>query len=169
MRTAGSQGGKDVPFPGEMLAKGKPVCTVLARGATRETCYTRLVAQTDTLKKERSMPEGKLLLITGRSTKQGTGLNRGKDSREYQEAVRTLEMNREDMARFGLREGDLVKIKTLYGEATFTCRQEKLPKGMAFVAYGSLSSRLVGGETHASGMPDAKGLEVEVVRLPEGD
>lgn len=115
------------------------------------------------------MSEGKLILITGRSTKQGTGLNRGKDSREYQEAVRTLEMNREDMARFGLRDGDLVKIKTRYGEATFTCRQEKLPKGMAFVAYGPLSSGLVSGETHATGMPDSKGFEVEVVHLPRGE
>lgn len=44
---------KDVPFPGEILTKGKPVCTVLAHGATRETCYTRLVAQTDALKRER--------------------------------------------------------------------------------------------------------------------
>ena len=43
---------KDVPFLGEMLAKGKPVCTVLVYGVTRETCYTRLVAQTDALKGE---------------------------------------------------------------------------------------------------------------------
>jgi formylmethanofuran dehydrogenase subunit B/formylmethanofuran dehydrogenase subunit D len=111
------------------------------------------------------MPDGKLILIAGRSTKQGTGLNMGKDSPEYREAVSTLEMNREDMTRFGLQDGDTVKIKTLYGEATVQCRGGELPKGMAFIAYGPMSSKLMGGETHASGMPNSKGFEVELERV----
>ena len=108
------------------------------------------------------MPDGKLILIAGRSTRQGMGLNVGKDSEGYQEAVTTLEMSQTDMAKFGLRDGDTVKLKTLYGEATVKCRGQELPEGLAFIAYGPASSRLIGGETHASGMPGSKGFEVEL-------
>lgn len=108
------------------------------------------------------MPDRKLVLIAGRSTKQGTGVNVGKDSPEYREAVTTLEMNPEDMTRFGLQDGDTVKLKSAHGEALAQCRGAELPEGMAFIAYGPVSSRLMGGETHASGMPDSKGFVVEI-------
>jgi predicted ATP-grasp superfamily ATP-dependent carboligase len=35
---------RDVPFPGETIPKGHPVCTVFARGATPDGCYRGLVA-----------------------------------------------------------------------------------------------------------------------------
>lgn len=111
------------------------------------------------------MPDGKLILIAGRSLKQGTGLNKGKDSPEYREAVTTVEMNGGDMTRLGLQDGEWVKIKTSHGEATVQCRRAELPEGMAFIAYGPLSSGLIGAETHASGMPDSKGFEVEMERV----
>jgi len=37
-----------------------------------------------------------------------------------------------------------------------------LPAGILFIAYGDLSSRLMGGDTHGSGMPTSKGLDVEL-------
>jgi formylmethanofuran dehydrogenase subunit D len=36
---------------------------------------------------------------------------------------------------------------------------------LAFIAYGPVSSQLMGEETHASGMPNSKGFEVEVERV----
>ena len=44
----------------------------------------------------------KLILIPGRTMKQGTGTNIGKESDEYQKAVTTIEMNRDDMVRLGV-------------------------------------------------------------------
>ncbi len=108
------------------------------------------------------MPDAKLTLITGRSTKQGTGISTGKDRADYQEATTILELSPADMARFGLKDGDRVTLTTGYGEATVQCRQEDLPEGLAFMAFGPATSALIGGETHASGMPDTKGIEVEV-------
>jgi formylmethanofuran dehydrogenase subunit D len=111
------------------------------------------------------MPDGKLTLITGRSSKQGTGISHGKDRAEYQEATTILELSPADMARFGLQDGDTVRLRTQSGEATVKCRSENLPEGLGFIAFGPATGQLVGGETHASGMPNTKGFEVELERV----
>lgn len=103
-----------------------------------------------------------MILITGRSTKQGTGISTGKAHPDYQEATHTLEMNPADMARLGVQPNDPVRLRTSVGETTVRCREADLPEGMAFLAYGPAASALIGGETWASGMPDTKGFEVEV-------
>ena len=106
-----------------------------------------------------------MLLIPGRSTKQGTGANAGKRSREYLDATGTLEMNQADMARLGLADGDSVRLRSAHGESILRCqgrKPEDLPAGLLFVAYGPRSSQLVGDDTHGTGMPDSKGIAVEV-------
>ncbi len=108
------------------------------------------------------MADGKLILITGRSTKQGTGISTGKGLAEYREATTVLDLSPTDMARLGLREGDSVRLRTRYGETTAKCRRQELPEGLAFMAFGPAAGRLIGSETHASGMPDTKGFEVEL-------
>ena len=108
------------------------------------------------------MPDSKLILITGRSTKQGVGISEGKSLTEYQKATTVLELSQADMARYGLRDGDTVRLKSRYGEATVQCRSEDLPAGMAFMAFGAATNQLVGSETYSTGMPDTKGLEIEL-------
>ena len=112
------------------------------------------------------MPEKKLILITGRSTKQGTGISIGKEKEDYQIATSILELNPADMQRFGLSEGQAVAIKTQFGEARAICKPEDVPQGLAFMAFGPATSHLVGGETHATGMPDSKGFEIELEKIP---
>ena len=111
------------------------------------------------------MNSAKLILIPGRSLKQGTGLNMGKETPEYHRAVTTLEMNHDDMTRIGLQEGDKAKVKAAGGEAIVACKVADLPQGLAFISYGPASSQLMGSETHGSGMPNSKGFEVEVERV----
>jgi predicted ATP-grasp superfamily ATP-dependent carboligase len=43
---------RDVPFPGERIPRGHPVCTVFARGADSVMCYARLVAAASALERE---------------------------------------------------------------------------------------------------------------------
>jgi len=43
---------RDVPFPGDRIRRGHPVCTVFARGADSVTCYARLVAAASALERE---------------------------------------------------------------------------------------------------------------------
>ncbi len=108
------------------------------------------------------MAKTSLILITGRSTKQGTGISIGKGHSEYREATNVVELCRSDMERSGLHNGDHVKLKTEFGTADVSCRQGDVPEGLAFIAFGPACNRLVGGETYASGMPDSKHVRVEI-------
>lgn len=43
---------RDVPYPGESLEEGKPVCTILAAGESRADCLTRLIHRAKAIKGE---------------------------------------------------------------------------------------------------------------------
>jgi len=103
------------------------------------------------------------ILIPGRTSRQGTSLNEGKYTAEYIDEVNTLQVAPEDMRRLGLAEGDRVRVWNEVGEFTVPCRAAKggeLPPGLLFISYGDCSCRLMGAETHCSGMPDSKGMDV---------
>jgi formylmethanofuran dehydrogenase subunit D len=103
-----------------------------------------------------------LILITGRSTKQGTGISTGKQRPEYREATNVIELNQTDMACLGLRDEAHVRLKTEFGTSEVKCRRADVPEGLAFMAFGPACNRLIGGETYASGMPDSKHLKVDI-------
>ena len=99
---------------------------------------------------------------SGRSTKQGQQINVGKDSAEYKAIVTTMSMNSEDMKEAGITSGASVRVRSEFGEATFTCVEGKLPTGMIFCPYGPPTCRVMGTYTDGTGMPTSKGWEVEV-------
>ena len=101
----------------------------------------------------------------GRTTKQGQHINAGKDSAEYQAIVGTLNMHPDDMKEVGIASGASVRVRSEFGEATFTCVQGKVPQGMIFVPYGPPTCQLMGRSTDGTGMPTSKGWEVEVEPL----
>lgn len=106
-----------------------------------------------------------MILVPGRSSKQGTSLNAGKLKDEYLRVTSTVEMNADDMERMGLKDGDSVRLRTSIGETVARCKGRKpadLPAGLLFMAYGPPSSQLMGGDTAGSGMPISKNFEVEV-------
>jgi formylmethanofuran dehydrogenase subunit D len=108
------------------------------------------------------MPET-FILIPGRTAKQGTTLNEGKFTDGYLEEINTMQIAPEDMERLELNNGDLVKVWNEVGEIVVPCKTAKageLPPGLLFICYGDMSSRLMGGETHGTGMPDSKGMDV---------
>jgi formylmethanofuran dehydrogenase subunit D len=113
----------------------------------------------------------KMTLIGGRSSKQGTSLCAGKLGAEYLQVTSTVEMNVEDMARLGLSNHSMVRLRTPIGESVVRCKGREtkdLPPGILFMAYGPLSSELMAGDTAASGMPISKNLEVEVEPVTAG-
>ena len=105
------------------------------------------------------------ILIPGRTARQGTSLNEGKFTAAYVEETSTVQMAPEDMKRMGLKAGDRVRIRSEQGEVVIACQAAKageLPAGLLFLPYGDASSRLMGGDTHGTGMPNSKGIDVEV-------
>ena len=108
------------------------------------------------------MPD-EFLLIPGRTSKQGTTLNEGKYTEGYLAEINTVQIAPEDMERLGLAEGDHVRIWNDVGEVVIPCKKSKgdeLPPGILFISYGDKSCRLMGAETHGTGMPDSKALDV---------
>jgi formylmethanofuran dehydrogenase subunit D len=108
------------------------------------------------------------VLIPGRTSKQGCGISEGKFSEGYLSETSVLQVSPQDMGRLGLNEGDRVRLSSDSGAvevAVTAAKGGELPSGVLFIAYGDLSSRLMGGDTHGSGMPTSKGLDVTMERL----
>jgi formylmethanofuran dehydrogenase subunit D len=108
------------------------------------------------------------ILIPGRTSRQGTSLNEGKFTAAYVEETSTLQVCPDDMKRLGLKNGDRVRLRSEQGQVELPCqaaRAGELPPGVLFLPYGDLSSRLMGGDTHGTGMPNSKGIDVELERV----
>ena len=105
------------------------------------------------------------ILIPGRTAEQGCGISEGKFQDKYQKQTNTLQVAPEDMERLGLARGDRVRLTGEHGQvevAVVAAKKDELPPGLLFIAYGDVSSRLMGGDTHGSGMPTSKGLDVSL-------
>lgn len=103
------------------------------------------------------------VLIPGRTSRQGTSLNEGKYSSEYKDETGTIQVSPLDMQRLGLAEGDRVRVWNNIGSIELPCKKspgDELPPGLLFMSYGPLSCRLMDHDTHGSGMPDSKGIDV---------
>lgn len=117
------------------------------------------------------MPET-FILIPGRTSDQGCGISEGKFQEKYQTEIRSLQVAPGDMRRLGLAAGDRVRLTSESGQvdvSVIAAKADELPEGLLFIAYGDISSRLMGGDTHGSGMPTSKGIDVtlDVIR-PSG-
>jgi len=110
------------------------------------------------------------ILIPGRSSRQGTSLNEGKFTDAYVDETSMVLVNAADMKRRGLSDGDHVRLRSEGGFCDVHCQTAKgneVPPGLLFIAYGNASSRLVGGDTHGTGMPTSKGMDVTLEKLPD--
>ena len=108
------------------------------------------------------------VLIPGRTSQQGCGISEGKFEENYQRETHSLQVAPEDMQRMGLAAGDWVQLTSEHGQvqvAVVESKKDELPPGLLFIAYGDISSRLMGGDTHGSGMPTSKGLDVRMERI----
>ncbi|MFT5524174.1 MAG: formylmethanofuran dehydrogenase subunit D [Pirellulaceae bacterium] len=104
------------------------------------------------------------ILIPGRTSKQGVGISEGKYKKTYQNEINNLHLSPEDMERLKLSDGDRVRVTSEFGEIEINVMLAKddLPPGLLFLPYGDMSSRLMGGDTHGTGMPTSKGIDVEL-------
>lgn len=109
-----------------------------------------------------------MLLIPGRSSKQGTSLNKGKLKAEYLDVTSIVEMNPDDMEGLKLEDGDPARLSNDIGEVTVKCVARKahdLPAGIMFIPYGPPSSQLMASDTAGSGMPLSKNIIVNIEKI----
>src|ERR1044072_3654688 len=96
------------------------------------------------------------IMNAGRTTKQGQQINAGKDSPEYRAIVETLNMHPDDMKAASITQGSSVRVRSEFGEATYTWVKGKVPQGMIFVPSGPPTCHLMGRYTDGTGMPTSK-------------
>jgi len=111
------------------------------------------------------------ILITGRSLGQGLGLELGKFSDTYYRSSTTCEMNPEDMSKLEVESGQLIRITTEYGSVIVRAIKapEEVPSGIVFIPYGPWINLIIRAETHGTGMPSFKGVDVEVEAAKASD
>ncbi len=113
----------------------------------------------------------KFILIPGRTSKQGCGISEGKFLENYQSEINLLQVAPEDMQRLGLQKGDRVRLTSETGQIEVEVTPagaDELPPGLLFIAYGDPSSQLMGADTHGTGMPTSKGIDVELEVIDPG-
>ena len=108
------------------------------------------------------------IMIPGRTSQQGVGINEGKFEEAYQSEISVLQVSFDDMEELGLEAGDWVRVTSEHGQIEISIKSAKkgeLPAGLLFIAYGDYSSRLMGADTHGSGMPTSKGIDVTMEKI----
>jgi formylmethanofuran dehydrogenase subunit D len=109
----------------------------------------------------------KFTLLTGRSITQGVGKEEGKFSERYIQEVSTCQIDPEDLNILNLKPGECVRLTTKYGSVVLRVAASTLVhRGCVFVPYGPYSNILIGTKTGGTGMPNFKGIPVEVEPAP---
>jgi formylmethanofuran dehydrogenase subunit D len=104
-----------------------------------------------------------VILISGRTSQQGVGLEVGKTSQEYFESVTYIELSTGDAESIGAEDGDPVEVKTAHGSVVVSAKfSDKLEPGTSFFPYGLWANQVFGAETGGTGMPYFKGIDAEI-------
>lgn len=105
----------------------------------------------------------KLQFVSGRTLNQGKTRDKEKLSQDYMDAAALVELDGDDAEEIGVEKGDLAHLQTASGEVTVPVKISRGDSsGVAFVPMGPWANALVAEETDATGMPEFKGVQVEV-------
>jgi len=102
------------------------------------------------------------LLNTGRTIKQGSYVER-KNSTAYRQEATSLHMHPVDMMDLEVDEESHVRVESDYGAVVMKVHPAVwVFRGEVFVCLGPYANHLVSPETHGTGMPDFKGMIVDI-------
>ena len=114
------------------------------------------------------MPSLEVVLLTGRTRRQGVGLELGKLSDIYQESTTRIRLDAKDIEKVGVKPEETVTVKTDFGTVVLRAViASRSRPGIAFIPYGPWSNLLIGGGTDSTGMPSSKGLKAVITPAPE--
>lgn len=110
------------------------------------------------------MPGLSVLLLTGRTLRQGQGKEYGKLSERYWKSVALCETDPTDMKILGIKENTPVKISTEHGFVVVRAvKSLRAPHpGRVFIPYGPWASLIVNPKTDGTGMPSFKGTPANI-------
>ncbi len=104
----------------------------------------------------------KFLLNTGRTTSQCSNLSM-KNSFEYQHVVSACSMNPVDMMILGLEDDNhIILSRNGVMVIVYITEEEEVDRGTLFLPAGPYANFLLDFDTHGTGVPDFKWVEVSV-------
>ncbi len=104
-----------------------------------------------------------ITLISGRTAKQGIGLEEGKLSKSYTESVNHVQICQDDAENMSLKKGSQVKITTDHGSVIVNwVPEEGLGSGLVFFPYGPWANQVYASSTSSTGMPIMKGISATI-------
>jgi len=112
----------------------------------------------------------KFILNTARTIWQGEAIEAGKNLEMYRKAAAVCYINKEDMEKLGIKDGDTVKVVSEYGDVVVYAKEasEPMSEGMIFMPLGPWANCVISPETDSTGMPSLKDIPVEIVKV-EGE
>ena len=109
------------------------------------------------------MTKIEVTLISGRTAKQGIGLEEGKPSDSYIDSVNHVMLSADDAETLGIKDKDRVLVTTAAGKVTVNWVTDKnLDQGLVFFPYGPWANQVYGSGTGSTGMPVMKGIAATV-------
>ena len=101
------------------------------------------------------------LLTSGRTLKQGRGMELGKLSKDYFDEVAVCELDSVTMEVLGLTDGDPILVQSEFGSVVVHCRQNRRAEpGVVFIPCGPYANVVTGSDTVETGMPNFKNIPV---------
>ena len=111
-----------------------------------------------------------VIVISGRTSEQGIGLEEGKTSDRYYDSVALIELSPGDCDAMGVEDGQPIKVSSVHGEVVVHAkRTESLERGMAFFPYGPWANQIQSSDTGGTGMPQYKGFPARVEKADGED
>ena len=105
----------------------------------------------------------KTLVTSGRTLKQGRGMEIGKLSADYFEEVSVCEMDKVTFDALGIEAGDPVRVETIHGSVIVKSRLDRRAEpGVAFIPCGPYANAITGSDTEGTGMPDFKSMGAQI-------
>ncbi len=110
------------------------------------------------------------ILTTGRTLKQGRGMEHGKFSKEYSDEISVCEMDSTTLQTLDVAEGSPVLVKSAFGSVVLRSRVNRNAEpGVVFIPCGPYANMVIGSGTEANGMPNFKGIPVEIISAPSSE
>jgi formylmethanofuran dehydrogenase subunit D len=104
-----------------------------------------------------------LVIVTFREIFQYEAQKKGRYTEEYQRLSAQIFMDKQDMERLGVKDGQRVRLENEGGMVVVTARpsEEEPSPGLAFMTNSPWSNQLVEGEVDRSSIPDFKRIRAD--------
>jgi formylmethanofuran dehydrogenase subunit D len=105
----------------------------------------------------------KAVVTSGRTLKQGRGMEIGKLSPDYFDEVSVCEMDKITLDALGIEVGDPVRVETIHGSIIVKSRLDRRAEpGVVFIPCGPYANAITGSDTEGTGMPDFKSMRAQI-------